>query len=387
MIRDISASQDNPIPCGIFENEIKQEVDPFLNSYEHQYNESHDLIVNKSYDEPTIKIESSIEDIFQVTQTTERATNDNFVECTQMQPAGRRKTQKIASKSSSKNNKKKYSTKGISTQTTSIGESKRMRPCELRPSGECYCDICGKSAKNYDSIRKHMHTFHILPIRSQQASYFTDLLEPICELRTIPTTETASNANIAKFTRLKPTIRRKSPGIASKSKKIKKKKKKKYSTKAISTQQNSTHESKRMRPCELRPSGEIYCDICGTSAKNFESIRKHMRTYHILPKMAQRKRAQPTDAYDYSAVLLAELRTAGPYECDICHTIVTSFDGLKVHIMRHLFPDENKLECDVCKKTFFSRGSLTAHKRTHTGELPYMCHICAKSFNHPSHLK
>ncbi|OUM64323.1 hypothetical protein PIROE2DRAFT_25159, partial [Piromyces sp. E2] len=42
-------------------------------------------------------------------------------------------------------------------------------------------------------------------------------------------------------------------------------------------------------------------------------------------------------------------------------------------------------ECDICKKIFSRKYDLIRHRRIHTGETPYKCHICGLGFTRSDH--
>lgn len=41
----------------------------------------------------------------------------------------------------------------------------------------------------------------------------------------------------------------------------------------------------------------------------------------------------------------------------------------------------SELQCDICFKTFTAKASVQAHRRLHTGDLPFKCSYCEKRCN------
>ena len=82
-----------------------------------------------------------------------------------------------------------------------------------------------------------------------------------------------------------------------------------------------------------------------------------------------------------------QLRHSGekPYQCCQCYKTF-SFKSLLIdHMWTHI--SEKPYQCSQCDKGFLHKCHLKKHMRTHTGDKPYPCLHCGKAFSENSHLK
>lgn len=67
-----------------------------------------------------------------------------------------------------------------------------------------------------------------------------------------------------------------------------------------------------------------------------------------------------------------------PYSCDLCEKAFSDNSALIKHKRSHT--KEKPYPCMSCIRMFSDLTTLTNHKRIHTGERPYVCDVCNKTF-------
>lgn len=105
----------------------------------------------------------------------------------------------------------------------------------------------------------------------------------------------------------------------------------------------------------------IPCDKCGKKFFTKTSLFVHRREQHVLGDSRKVK-------------------------CDVCNLWYKGLKNLKKHKETHREEAHKKFQCLYCSKTFRTRNSLNVHERVHTGETPFRCNLCCKSFKRSHHL-
>ncbi len=73
------------------------------------------------------------------------------------------------------------------------------------------------------------------------------------------------------------------------------------------------------------------------------------------------------------------------YECVSCKKLFSTPHGLEVHVRRS-HSGQRPYSCDVCSKTFGHAVSLSQHRAVHTQERSFQCKQCGKTFKRSSTL-
>ena len=132
------------------------------------------------------------------------------------------------------------------------------------------------------------------------------------------------------------------------------------------------------------------CTYCHHAFKKSSHLRQHVRSHTGLSDQHLLVVTSAGRHVCLSSHLPVFFGTGEkPYQCVTCHRSFVSSGVLKAHMKTHTGLKNYK--CLICDSTFTTSGNLNRPLSTHSGMRPYMCPYCQKtvktSVNCKKHMK
>ncbi|XP_061392309.1 zinc finger protein 420-like [Musca vetustissima] len=125
---------------------------------------------------------------------------------------------------------------------------------------------------------------------------------------------------------------------------------------------------------------KLLCAYCPREFKTSKSLHQHERIHES--ESAYTIYTCDDCGRQYATQLLLDTHRKQAHKerdhiCSICGNAFKLKNQLVNHMKLHL---EKNIQCPHCDKKYARQFDLNVHLRSHTGEMPYACHLCSKRF-------
>ena len=133
------------------------------------------------------------------------------------------------------------------------------------------------------------------------------------------------------------------------------------------------------------PADPVICDFCGNTFRCVGTLRIHCEKEHNTTSEAQAEYPCPECDQTFGTknkiihhIKMMHLKLT--FACEKCGKPFDGKLGLMQHMMKVHDKEGKRVQCDVCQMWISDKACLKDHARTHTGEKPYTCTFCDKTF-------